>query len=116
MFTKMEDVLSHLSIDPASMERKIAENCNLSMVEAVIMALVEKGMPRQEAHELMRQLSITCRKKGMDLKTGLKKEALVMKMFHVKEIDHILDPRNYLGHVQEKIDDYIVKLVSRQVQ
>jgi len=116
MLTKMEDVISNLSIDPSSMERKITENHNLSMVEAVIMALVKKGMPRQEAHELMRRLSITCRKKNMDLKNGLKKEALVMKILDEKEIDHILDPRNYLGHVQEKINEYIAKPVSRQVQ
>jgi len=116
MLTKMEDVISHLSIDPSSMERKITENHDLSMVEAVIMALVKKGMARQEAHELMRRLSLTCRKKDRDLKTGLKKEALVMKMLDEKEIDHIIDPRNYLGHVQEKIDDHIVKLVRRQVQ
>jgi len=116
MFTKMEDVVSHLRIDRSSMERKIAENCNLSMVEAVIMALVKKGMARQEAHELMRRLSITCRKKDMFLKTGLKKEVLVMKMFDEKEINDILDPRNYLGHIQEKINEYIVKPARRQVQ
>lgn len=68
------------------------------------MLLAEKGMGRQEAHELTRQLSIKSKGKEGGLKTALLADKKASKFLTKKDVDRAMDPLNYLGAKDEIID------------
>jgi len=93
----MTNILCNLRVD----EQKMLQNINLTqgraMSEAVMMALVKKGVNRQEAHELLRKLTIKSEVGKRNFREILLQDKLVSSKLSEKEIDSALDPKNYLG-------------------
>lgn len=103
---KMAEVIENLGIDGNSMEEKVKIN-DLSMAEAAIMALVKKGIGRQEAHEMLRKITMRCRREKIGLRESLAGDGRMKILFTEDELAKIFDPRNYLGHIRKKIDIYM---------
>jgi adenylosuccinate lyase len=61
------------------------------------MALTKKGVNRQEAHELLRKLTIQSAEEKRDFKQVLLQDKLVSIKLTEKEIDMALNPKSYLG-------------------
>jgi adenylosuccinate lyase len=82
-------------------EKRMLENTQLTqgraMSEAVMMALARKGTSRQEAHELLRKLTIESETKKKPFKEILLNNKFVCKKLTEAEIDEALNPKNYLG-------------------
>ena len=73
----------------------IKENLYLqrqSLAESVMIALTEKGMPRQEAHTLLRELS-----SREDFAKAVKENASIKEVLLPEEVDQLLTPENYIG-------------------
>ncbi len=90
MLKSMKNVLTSIVID----EKKIKENLYLqrkSLAESVMIALTEKGMPRQKAHALLRELSV----KREFVKAV--KDSEITEFLSEEEIDILLTPENYIG-------------------
>ena len=76
------------------------------MSEAVMMALAKKGVDRQEAHELLRKLTIQSAAEKMDFKHTLQKDTFVSSKLTQKEIDDALNPANYLGTAVKQAEKF----------
>ena len=108
----MNDVFKNLKVFPEKMIENLEKSQGLPMAEAVMTKLVEKGMGRGEAHELIRTCSQEAIAKDKDLFTVLSSNKIVLKYLEKKDLEKALDPKNYLG-VTDKIIDNIVKKLSR---
>jgi len=97
MLHLMIDVLSDLEVDEDKMKKNLGLTEGRAMSEAVMMALVGKGMNRQEAHELIRQLAIKSESEKVPFKKVLLHEKTISNLLDEKEIEVALDPKNYLG-------------------
>jgi adenylosuccinate lyase len=90
-------VVANLRVD----ERRMLQNLGLTqgraMSEAVMMALTKKGVDRQEAHELLRRLTIQSAAEKKDFKVVLLQDKFVCGKLSEAEIDAALNPKNYLG-------------------
>ena len=62
-----------------------------------MMALARKGVNRQEAHELLRKLTIVSEVERKQFREVLLADLLVHKTLSCEEIDAALDPKSYLG-------------------
>lgn len=109
---QMNNVFKNLKVSPEKMLENLEKTQGLPMAEAVMTKLVEKGMGRGEAHELMRTCSQKAITKEEDLLAVLTSDTTVSKYLNKKELVDTLNPRNYLG-VSDKIVDNIVKKLSR---
>ena len=109
---QMNNVFKNLKVSPEKMLENLEKSQGLPMAEAVMTKLVEKGMGRGEAHELMRTCSQKAITKQKDLLAVLTSDTVVSKYLNKKELVDTLNPRNYLG-VSDKIVDNIVKKLSR---
>jgi len=109
ILTLMTNVLKNLQVDEKRMQKNIELSQGRTMSEAVMLALTRKGMSRQEAHELMRTLTIKSESEGHPFKETLFKNSIVRKMLSEKEIDATLDPRNYLGTAIKQVELMIQK-------
>jgi adenylosuccinate lyase len=102
MLLDMEKLLKTLYIDEEAIERNLKLSKGTIMAEAVMIKLVEKGMPRHEAHKLLSELALTVGNE--DFYAVLIRNEIVGKYLTPEEIAKILDPRSYLGNYKELID------------
>jgi len=108
ILAKTADVFSKLRVYPERMRENIERMQGQVMAESVMIALVGKGMGRQEAHKLTRDASMAAREKGVHLKEVLLSDKKVMSLLNAKELAKALDPASYIGS-SGKIVDSIVK-------
>ncbi|UCE16135.1 MAG: adenylosuccinate lyase [Candidatus Bathyarchaeota archaeon] len=104
MLVLMTNVLKNLWVDEKRMRGNLKLTRGRTMSEAVMMALTRKGMNRQEAHELVRQLAIKSEVEKQLFKVALLRNDAVHRMLSEKEVDQALDPRNYLGTTIKQVD------------
>jgi len=111
MIHKTSRVIGKLELYPEKMMEKIERDGHRCMSESVIIAMVDKGISRQEAHERIRL--ITHDQKNENENLGLRElilnDSYLKELFTDEELKAILDPSNYLGHIQYKINKYILK-------
>jgi len=92
-------------------ELKIEQNLNLTkgaiLAEKIMIELVNKGIGRQEGHEILREAAITAREKNLDMKKILVENKKISDKFSDKELDEILDPHKYIGKAIEQVENLL---------
>ena len=117
MVNSMVHILSGLRVNEERMLENLTRFKDPLMSEAVMTALVNKGMPRQEAHRLLSQLISQSKAEGMRFSEILVKNPTVTQYLSRKEIEAALNPRSYLGASGELVDAAIEKAtVSRRAR
>jgi len=108
------NVLDNLRVDKERMRRNLKITQGRAMSEAVMMALVEKGMNRQEAHELLRKLTIKSELESRHFKEALAESGKIRKFLTETEISDALNPQKYLGTAIEQVELVIKKTQKRR--
>jgi adenylosuccinate lyase len=106
----MNEVFKNLKIFPNNMVSNIHKSKGIPMAEAVMTHLVEKGMGRGDAHELVRKCAIKATDLNKNLIDILIEEKEIKKILTYKELEQIIDPKEYLGASEEIIDNIVKKL------
>ncbi|MDX1813817.1 MAG: adenylosuccinate lyase [Candidatus Bathyarchaeia archaeon] len=109
MLILMIRVLKGLQVDEKRMRTNMDLTQGRMMSEAVMLALVKKGIGRQTAHELTRELAIKSHNEQCSFKEVLSENNQVKKVLIPEELDKVMDPRNYLGTATKQIDNVIEK-------
>jgi adenylosuccinate lyase len=109
---QMNKVFKSLQVYPERMRENLENSKGLPMAEAVMTKLVEKGIGRGDAHELMRTSSLKAISENKQLLSVLLENPKVTKLLKKKELEDVMNPRNYLG-VSDKIVDQVVRKLSR---
>lgn len=99
----MIKVFRGLRIYPENMERNLHLTRGLILSENVMLRLAEKGIGRQEAHEIVRRCAMKVYSTGKTFAEVLKKDPVVRKHLSEDEIDELLNPYNYIGIASEKV-------------
>jgi len=107
---QMNDVFANLKVFPENMKKNMQHARGLPMAEAVMMKLVDTGIGRGEAHELVRTCSQTAIAHDSDLLSELLKEKSVCGSLPKKDITEAMDPQYYLGMAEHIVDDVVKKL------
>jgi len=98
-------------------ELKIEENLNLtkgaSLVEKVMINLVDKGIGRQEGHEILRKAAIIAKNENIIINEILFKNPKIQEVFSKNEIDDLLDPHNYIGKALEQTENILNVLKNK---
>lgn len=97
MLALMNSVLAGLRVDEQRMLQNLGLTQGRCMSEAVMIALAHKGVSRQEAHELLRRLTIVSEVEKKPFREVLLADKFVHGKLSCEEIDTVLDPKNYLG-------------------
>jgi adenylosuccinate lyase len=93
----MCNIVANLRVNSERMLQNLSVTEGRAMSESVMMVLAKKGVNRQEAHEMLRQLTIKSAAEGKNFKQVLLKDKFVSSKLSEKEIDAALNPKNYLG-------------------
>jgi adenylosuccinate lyase len=106
MLLLMSNIVANLRVDEQRMLRNLDLTQGRAMSEAVMMALVAKGVNRQEAHELLRKLTIKSEVEKRQFREILLEDVLASNKLSAKEIDAVLNPKNYLGTAIEQAEKF----------
>lgn len=107
ILSKCNTVLTKLVVDKANMMRNIDSQNGLVMAEKVMIALVEKGIPRDEAHEVLRSASMESIEKSMHLEDVCAMTPTIAAVFDGDELHALFDPNNHLGVAAELVDEAV---------
>lgn len=100
----MKHVLGGLILFPRRIEENLRLTKGLNMAEAAMLTLTANGMPRQEAHKLLRELSAKAYKEEKELSAVLKESTEVSELLGREAIDDILAPEKYIGTAVEQVE------------
>ncbi len=103
------DVLTNLRVDTDRMRVNLEITEGRIMSEAIMTALFQKGMNRQEAHELLRKLTTKSILEDRPFKEILAESKEVCKFLTERDTAKALDPKNYLGTAIKQVDAAIRK-------
>ena len=106
---KTAQVYSGLKVDKERMLRNLESSKGMVMSEAVMLALVNKGIGRQDAHELVRRASLAAEKQGKHLKEVLLKCKDLSKVMSAKELDQVMVYSSYVGSAPEMVDKVVAR-------
>jgi adenylosuccinate lyase len=102
----MCNIVANLRVDSQRMIANLSLTEGRSMSESVMMALVKKGIYRQEAHEMLRQLTIKSAAEKKPFKQVLLEDKTVSSKLSQKEIDQALNPKSYLGTAVKQAEKF----------
>ncbi len=108
MLASMINVLENLRVDRERMRKNLDLTQGRMMSEAVMLALTQKGVDRQQAHELVRKLAMCSYFDKAPFKQALLEDKVVSGRLSEAEINEALNPTNYLGTALTQIDQAII--------
>lgn len=103
MLNSMIHILSALRVNEARMLENLMTFKDPMMSESVMMALVNKGMPRQEAHKLLQQIVFESAEKNKGFAEALAGNPTIAKHLTGEAINTALNPKSYLGMSSELV-------------
>ncbi|MFQ6034117.1 MAG: adenylosuccinate lyase, partial [Candidatus Bipolaricaulia bacterium] len=101
MLRRMREVIEDLVVDKERMLQNLELTKGLIFSQAVLLKLVEKGMARGQAHELLRRLALQAQESGRRFKELLLEDEQIRKYLSPEEIEGLFDYGYYLRHVDE---------------
>ena len=110
MLCKASDVFRNVQPNPKRIADNLTAAGGLPMAEAVMLALTRKGMDRQAAHELVRQVSMVAASGEASFHDLLLAESEIAEQLSAAEIKDALNPASYTGHASEIVDRVLASL------
>ncbi len=108
VIAKCDRVLSGLIVNRAKMKENIESQNGLIMAEKVMLELVDRGMPRDMAHEVLRSASMIAVESGSNLEAVCRDSESIMNLFDEDEISGLFEPESHLGSS--------VQIVNRSIE
>jgi adenylosuccinate lyase len=87
MLRKMTSMMDRLMVYPDNMMRNLEKTGGLIFSQSVLLALVRKGITREEAYSLVQKNAMQSWTQGKDFLTLLKKDKSIRKLLSAGEID-----------------------------
>ena len=106
MLDRLKGILEGLHVYPKRMKENMAKSYGLYNSQRVMLALIDKGLSREDAYDIVQRNAMMSWKEEIDFKKLLLKDKEVKKYLTAKEIGDIFDLGYYLKNV-----DYIFKRV-----
>ena len=90
-------LMENLVVDTCRMRRNLEVTQGAIMAEAVMISLVNKGLARHKAHELLRTIRKRAETRGVGFREELVRDDIIRSRLSPEEIKELLKPENYLG-------------------
>ena len=88
-----------LVVDEAAMQRTFEASHHLVYSERVLLALIERGMSREEAYLVIQRLAMEAWDDGKDFRDLCHGEGQIRARIAGEELDRLFDPQYYLRNI-----------------
>ncbi|MED5307765.1 MAG: lyase family protein, partial [Candidatus Thermoplasmatota archaeon] len=107
VIVKTRQVLSNMWVDSERCLENIKSQRGLVMAEKVMIELVEHGIARDEAHEILRSASFEAVDKKIELIDVCSRTPEIAAAFSAEELEAMFDPMNHIGVSGEIVDEAV---------
>ena len=107
---KSNNVFSNLYVNKERMAENMSRAGGLPMAEAFVIVLGKTDLGRQDAHELIRKISMDAESNKMTFNEAISSNSIVKEYLAKDLIQKTLQPENYIGHSEEIIDKVLDSL------
>jgi adenylosuccinate lyase len=114
MLNSMIRIFGGIQINTKHMLENLMKYKDPMMAESVLVALVQKGAHRQEAHRIVQKIALESMESKRDLAEALADDPAVAKLLTRTDIDSAMDPKLYLGMSGKLVDLAVEKTVRER--
>ncbi len=107
ILAKSDRVMGKCVVDADRMLANIESQNGLVMAEKIMLALVDEGIHRDQAHEILRAASMVAVAENRHLREVCGEDESVTSAFTSEELDQLFDPSSHLGVSGEIVDETI---------
>jgi adenylosuccinate lyase len=101
MFATLQEVIEGLEVDAERMRRNLAAAGGLIFSQRVLLALVERGMDRQQAYRIVQELALRAWKEDLSFRRLLEGDPRVTAYLDAAALDTLFDIDYHLAHIDE---------------
>jgi adenylosuccinate lyase len=101
MLNKFIQVIDGLQVYPQNMLANLAKTHGLLFSQRVLLNLMDRGLPRMKAYDLVQRCAMKTWREGSDFKKNLLDDADVPRYLSEKDLDKIFDLEYYLRNVNK---------------
>ena len=110
MLARLYDLLAGLEIFPEKMQENLDKLYGVIYSQKVLLALVEQGLSRDEAYEIVQKNALAALDKRVPFHSLLLADARVTKVLSPEALDMLFQPRQYFKNL-----DYLYQKVLNEV-
>ncbi len=107
MLQRLSNILSNLVVKPESMQRNLNSSYGLYFSQRLLLGLLEKGLARQKAYELVQGLAMKSWEDQTSFENLVREDDQINAYLNDAELEDIFDPDYYLRFEEEIIDRVI---------
>ncbi|MFO7816930.1 MAG: adenylosuccinate lyase [Thermodesulfobacteriota bacterium] len=98
MLGRLKNLVRNLKINPENMDKNLELSLGLFYSQRVLLALIEKGLKRQEAYEAVQAIAMRCWQKRLSFPGEVRGNEKIFSILGQDGLDEIFDPGYYLRY------------------
>lgn len=107
MLEKARYLISNLRIFEDKVRKNIAVTGGLVYSQRVMLALIDKGMSREDAYTLIQKIALKCWEEQFSFEVAIRENEQVKNMLRTEELDTLFVPDYYLRNVDKIYERFI---------
>lgn len=104
MLNRLNGVLGNLRILPENMERNLMGSHGLFFSQRVLLALVEQGLERQKAYEMVQAVAMRCWQERSSFEAAVRSDTAITDVLSQERLNRAFDLNYYLRHEKTIFD------------
>jgi adenylosuccinate lyase len=96
MLSRLENLLAGLRVNESNMDRNLNLSMGLYFSQRVLLALIDKGMQRQKAYEMVQKEAMFCWENSDFFPDRIRKSPEFTGILSSRDLDNLFDPGYYL--------------------
>ncbi|GAB6006693.1 adenylosuccinate lyase [Geobacillus vulcani] len=99
MLNRFANIVKHLLVYPENMKKNMERTFGLIYSQRVLLALIDKGMTREEAYDLVQPKAMEAWERQVPFRSLLEADERIMSRLTKEELDDCFDYRYHLKHI-----------------
>jgi adenylosuccinate lyase len=100
MLQRLKNILTNMHVYPERMKKNLELTKGLIFSQGILLALVQKGLPRQRAYEMVQTCAMQVWQGKGDLKSQILASEEIKQYLSFEEIEQIFDLKHHLRHLE----------------
>ncbi len=99
MLNRFGNIIKNLTVFPENMKRNMTRTYGLIYSQRVLLSLIDKGMVREEAYDLVQPKAMEAWERGVQFRELVEADEKITSLLSIQEIDDCFDYQHHLKHV-----------------
>jgi adenylosuccinate lyase len=104
MLNRFANIIKNLTVYPENMKRNMDRTLGLIYSQRVLLALIDKGMAREEAYDTVQPRAMEAWEKQVSFRSLVESDEKITTLLNTEEIDDCFDYNYHLKHVDTIFD------------